>query len=78
MILDNELTTIRIFYYIPKRLIIQEFLWQYTDLAPELRRTHKFLWFWKNNIIATIKEIELAHVALTGNKFVNAREYIKI
>lgn len=31
------------------------------DLVPELPRTHQFLNFWKDNIDAVIKEVQVSH-----------------
>ncbi len=52
------IVTIDIFYYMPDHsMILNEFIWQTEDVAPEYTRVHKFLNFWKNNIKATIQEI---------------------
>lgn len=54
--------TVGIFYYMPDYTsLINEFWWQHMDLVPELPRTHKFLNFWKDNIDAIIKEVQVAH-----------------
>jgi uncharacterized protein Usg len=58
------------------RHLIQLFAWQFMDLAPRFPRVHEFLNYWKDNIEAPIQEIQLAHVKLTGNKFVNGKELI--
>lgn len=61
MIVDysaKRLTTLQIFYYMPDyQSIIQEFVWQYTDLKPKFPRTHKFLMHWYENIEAIPEEI---------------------
>ena len=50
--------TVDIFYYMPDHnSIIQEFIWQTTDLIPGYPRVHKFLNFWRTDIDAIIKEI---------------------
>lgn len=59
---DWRIATIQIYYYMPDhRSIINEFVWQTEDLVPEFPRIHKFLLHWKNNIDATIKEVNLSH-----------------
>lgn len=64
-----RLTTLRIYYYMPDHAsLIQEFLWQTLDLPPEFRRVHKFLNYWKSNIIVPIKEIELSYNSSINNK----------
>lgn len=52
--------TVDIFYYMPDyNSLIQEFIWQTTDVKPDYPRVHKFLNYWKDNIDAIIKEIVL-------------------
>lgn len=60
ILLGWELILIRIYYYIPDYTkIINEFIWQTMDLPPKYPRLNKFLNYWKNNIDAVIKEIEI-------------------
>lgn len=65
MIVDysaKRLTTLQIFYYMPDyNSIIQEFVWQYSDLKPKFPKTHKFLWHWHDNIDATIEEVVVTY-----------------
>ena len=52
------LVTIDIFYYMPDHSsILNEFVWQTADYAPEYNRVQKFLHHWHRNIDAVIKEI---------------------
>lgn len=52
--------TLHILYYPPDYThVLQEFVWSFDDLVPELHRTHKFLWHWKHNITAVIAEIRM-------------------
>jgi uncharacterized protein Usg len=56
----KQLLTMNVLYYIPRRsLILQEFIWQYEDIAPKFLRTHKFLDYWDKNIEAEIKEVSI-------------------
>lgn len=56
-----RLTTLQIFYYNPDyRSIINEFIYQLLDVSPRYPKSHEFLIFWKNNIVAPIKEIHIA------------------
>ena len=57
----KKLITIDVFYYIPKTLILNEFLWQLEDVVPEIPRVHQFLNYWKNNIDAKISEVLICH-----------------
>jgi uncharacterized protein Usg len=60
LIRSKQPVTIQIIYYRPDyTTLLQEFVWSYEDLIPELERTHKFLWHWKRNIQAVIREINL-------------------
>ena len=40
--------------------LLQEFTWSYTDIVPELRRTHGFLNYWHKNISATINKVMIS------------------
>jgi uncharacterized protein Usg len=61
IIIKKEIVTIDIFYYQPDyQSLIQQFIWQTEDQLPQLSRIHRFLWFWKHNIDAVIKEIHLS------------------
>ena len=56
MWIRKSLVTVDILYYMPDYTdIIQEFMWQTNDYAPDLPRVHKFLNFWKSDIDAVIK-----------------------
>ena len=56
-----QLVTIDVFYYRPDyRSLIQEFIWQTEDEVPELRRVHKFLNHWHQNIDAVIQEVQIS------------------
>lgn len=75
---DERLTTIQIFYYMPKHVhLVQEFVWQFNDVPPKFMRAHQFLNYWKDNIEAVIKEIYLANATISNNKFVNAKDLLK-
>lgn len=61
MIISNLVTVHIIYYRLDYQNLIQEFLWQTHDLTPEIPRVHKFLNFWRDNIEAVIKEINVAY-----------------
>jgi uncharacterized protein Usg len=53
--------SIKIYYFVPDyNSLIQEFWWQTLDIPPYYYRIHKFLNYWKTNIEATIKDIEIS------------------
>jgi len=58
LIRSTKIVTVDIFYYLPDHpLILQEFVWSFDDIPPELQRMHKFLNHWKANIDAVVKEV---------------------
>tara|TARA_Y100000782_G_scaffold102348_1_gene118665 strand:- start:176 stop:391 length:216 start_codon:yes stop_codon:yes gene_type:complete len=57
----NTTVTLNIFYWMPDyQNILQQFIWQTTDVRPEYPRVHRFLNYWHNNIEAVIEEINIA------------------
>ena len=62
MWIRKSLVTVDILYYMPDYTdIVQEFIWQTNDHAPELPRVHTFLNYWKEHIEAMIKEVKVAY-----------------
>ena len=58
----KTLVTLDIFYYLPDYpSLIEEFIWQTHDVVPELPRVQKFLWYWHDNVDATINKIYISH-----------------
>ncbi|MGE0045775.1 MAG: usg protein [Hyphomonadaceae bacterium] len=56
-----RLTTAEVLYYMPDHpALIQSFVWQTLDLAPEFPRIRQFLDFWKREIEAVIHSVRLA------------------
>jgi uncharacterized protein Usg len=56
-----RLTTAEVLYYMPDHpKLIQSFVWQTLDLAPDYPRIVKFLDFWKREIDAVIHTIRIA------------------
>jgi len=80
MILTNtKPVLLQIYYYRPDHpLIIQEFSWGYEDIIPELRRTHKFLNFWHQNIHAVIEEALISIADGRTRSWTPVDEYIKM
>jgi uncharacterized protein Usg len=61
MWIKKQLVLVNIFYYMPDApSLIQEFLWQTEDFVPEIPRVHAFLLYWKDNIEATIKSVQIS------------------
>jgi uncharacterized protein Usg len=56
------LLTAEVLYYMPDHpKIVQTFLWQTLDVAPQFPRLAKFLDFWRREIDAVIREVRVAH-----------------
>ena len=75
----KSLVTLDIYYYMPDYTdIVQEFIWQTNDYAPELPRVHEFLNYWKENIDAVIKEVSVAYTYENDKRYRQATFYEKI
>lgn len=56
-----RLATAEVLYYMPDHpTLLQTFVWQTLDLAPQYPRIHKFLDFWKREIEAVIHSVRVA------------------
>jgi uncharacterized protein Usg len=61
----ERLTTASVLYYMPDSpALLQEFVWQTLDLAPEFPRIHRFLGFWRREIEAVIHSVTVASAGL--------------
>lgn len=61
------LTTANILYRLPDHpSILQEFLWQQYDLAPDFPRLFLFLDFWGRKIEGSVHSVEIVHKELIG------------
>lgn len=61
VILPNALATALVVYRRPDRLwLLQEYVWQTMDFAPELPRVRKFLDFWRNKLDGPIVSVTVA------------------
>jgi uncharacterized protein Usg len=56
------LATANILYRLPERpKLLQTFIWQFYDVAPDYPRLEKFLDFWIKEIDGIIHSVEVAH-----------------
>ena len=63
----GRLTTAEVLYYIPDPpKLLQSFLWQTVDIAPEYPRVHSFLEFWRREIDAVIHSVAISTVGLVS------------
>jgi uncharacterized protein Usg len=59
------LSTANILYHLPERpKLLQTFVWQFYDVAPDYPRLIKFLDFWRAEIDGIIHSVEVAHTLL--------------
>lgn len=61
----RRLTTAEVLYYIPDHpSLLQSFLWQTLDVAPDFPRVHRFLDFWRAEIDAVIHSVQVTAAGL--------------
>ena len=59
----RRLTTAEVIYYMPDHpSLLQRFMWQTLDLAPEYPRIQQFLEFWRKEIDAVIHSVSVTSV----------------
>ena len=62
---DYRLTTAEILYHLPDHpALLQTFIWQEYDIAPEFPILRKFLDFWTRNIDGKLHSVKVANVQL--------------
>jgi len=60
-----RLTTAKILYHLPDHpSLLQTFIWQQLDLAPNFPELHKFLKFWHREIEGRLHSVTVASAAL--------------
>jgi uncharacterized protein Usg len=63
MIKDYRLTTAKIYYHLPDHPgLLQIFVWQQLDLAPDYPALKKFLDFWASTLHGKLHSVEVASV----------------
>lgn len=63
----ERLTTAEVLYYLPDHpALLQRFLWQTLDWAPEYPRIHKFLDYWRLEIEAVIHSVNVSAAGLVS------------
>jgi len=61
------LTTAHILYRIPDfESVLQTYVWQDYDLAPDFPEMHKFLNFWQTTLEGPLHSVRYAHQRLIG------------
>lgn len=60
-----RLTTAEILYHLPDHpALLQSFVWQQLDIAPEFPVLRRFLDFWTRNIEGKLHSVKVAHAEL--------------
>jgi uncharacterized protein Usg len=75
-----RLTTAEILYHFPDHPhLLQRFVWQQFDLAPEFPMLHKFLDFWSHNIEGKLHSVKVAHApVLSPVRFSHVRHSLAL
>jgi uncharacterized protein Usg len=76
----QRLTTAEVLYYLPDHpALLQSFLWQTLDLAPDFPRIQRFLDFWRREIDAVIHSVEISSASqITPGRFTPVRHLGKL
>lgn len=62
---DYRLTTAEILYHLPDHPnLLQSFIWQEYDLAPEFPILRRFLDFWSRNLDGKLHSVNVANVQI--------------
>lgn len=70
------LTTANILYRLPDHPgLLQTFVWQFHDIAPDYPRLVRFLDFWSSEIEAAIHSVDVAHRRLVSSAEVRLAEF---
>ena len=73
----GRLTTAEVLYYMPDHpKLLQSFMWQTLDVAPEYPRVHSFLEFWRKEIQAVIHSVRLSTVGIVSPAKVRFTEVV--
>ena len=60
-----RLTTAEILYHLPDHpSLLQSYVWQQYDVAPDLPRLNEFLEFWNNNLDGKLHSVRVATAGL--------------
>lgn len=79
IIAGKGLTTANILYHMPDHPnLLQRFVWQFNDVAPNYPRLRKFLDYWEREIEARIHSIEIAHRARSVPREIRRSPYYGI
>ena len=62
-----RLSTVEIIYHMPDHpSLLQTFIWQYMDMAPDYPELHKFLDFWRKNLDGALHSVRVMSKDIIG------------
>jgi uncharacterized protein Usg len=62
---NYRLTTAEIVYHLPDHpKLLQSYIWQNMDLAPDFPVLHRFLDFWTRNIEGRLHSVKVGHTSI--------------
>jgi uncharacterized protein Usg len=75
-----RLTTAEIIYHLPDHpALLQTFIWQKFDLAPDFPELQKFLEFWKQNIEGQLHSVNVKQSSRTAaNRFRHVKHQLTL
>lgn len=74
---NYRLTTAEIIYRMPDHpAVLQSYIWQELDLAPEFPVLKKFLEFWMRNIEGKLHTVRVAQAQLVKSAEINANAHL--
>jgi uncharacterized protein Usg len=74
---NYRLTTAEIIYRMPDHpAVLQSYIWQELDLAPEFPVLKKFLEFWMRNIEGKLHTVRVAQAQLIKSAEINANAHL--
>ncbi len=75
-----RLSTAEILYHLPDHPgLLQSFIWQHYDLAPEYPELQGFIRYWRNNIEAELHKVIIGHSdVLMRPNFRSARDVARL
>ena len=75
-----RLTTAEIIYRLPDYpALLQSFIWQKFDLAPDFPELHKFLEFWQSNIEGRLHSVNIKQsTRVAGNRWRHVKHSVTL
>ncbi|MGH7036762.1 MAG: usg protein [Stellaceae bacterium] len=65
---DYRLTTAEILYHLPDHpALLQSFVWQHLDCAPDYPNLRRFLEFWQSHIEGRLHSVRIGQARLSGS-----------